>query len=161
MTGKLFLPALFAAITAAVLGFGTYGVLAAGGPAGREEAIVEWRGQHDDSRIGHLYDLALHTASGERFEVSSTDAGLDLEPGLRVALEISEIGRSAQALEADGHRISIGNSPVALGVFVVLFAAVPLGLAVMAAARTGRPGLAALSAMAGFAAGALPVLLLF
>ncbi len=157
----MIVPALAAAFAGAALAFGTHGVLDAGGPAGREEAVVETRGQHDDTRIGHLYDLVLRTASGERFEVSSHDATLDLEPGLPVTLEVSEVGGSVQAVEAGGHRVEVGNSPVAIGVFVVLIAGMALLFALIAAVDTGRPGLAALSMTAGFAAGALPVLLLF
>ena len=161
MAERLVVPALSAAFAGAVLALGTFGVLEAGGPAGREEAIVEARGQHDDNRRGHLYDLVLRTASGERFEVSAHDAIFDLEPGLPVTLEISEVGRSVQTVEADGHRVPTGNSPVAVGVFAALIAAMTLVFTVMAAMYTGRPALAALSATAGFLAGALPVLLLF
>ncbi|MEU5257752.1 hypothetical protein [Amycolatopsis sp. NPDC021455] len=154
-------PAVLAAFAGAILAFGTYGVLDAGGPAKREEATVETRGQHMDSQAGHLYDLAVRTASGERFEVHSSDAGLDLEPGLPVTLEISEVGRSVQAVEAGGHRVSTGNSAVAVGVMTGLYAAFLLGWALVIAVDSRRFGAAAVSMTAGFAAGALPVLLLF
>jgi hypothetical protein len=153
--------AVVAAFAGALLAFGTYGVLDAGGPASREEATVETRGQHVDSQAGHLYDLAVRTASGERFEVSSHDAGLDLEPGLPVGLEISEVGRSVQAVEADGRWISTGDSAVAVGVFAGLYAAMLLSWALIIAVATGRRGAVALSMTAGLAVGALPVLLLF
>ncbi|OXM66933.1 hypothetical protein [Amycolatopsis vastitatis] len=161
MAKELIGPAVLAALAGALLAFGTYGVLDAGGPAKREEATVETRGQHVDSQAGHLYDLAVRTASGERFEVSSHDAGLDLEPGLPVGLEISEVGRSVQAVEAGGHRIPAGDSAVGLGVIVGLYAAMLLAWGLAIAVVTGRLGAAALSMTAGLAVGALPVWLLF
>ncbi|RSM50263.1 hypothetical protein DMA12_03205 [Amycolatopsis balhimycina DSM 5908] len=161
MAAGLVAAVVSAAFGGVVLALGMLGVLEADGPAGREEATVETRGQHVDSSRGHLYDLVLRTASGEHFEVSSADAGLDLEPGLPVRLEISEVGRSVQAVEAGGRRISTGNSAVAAGIFGVLLAVTPLLFALMMAVESGRPVLAALSATAGFLAGALPVLLLF
>jgi hypothetical protein len=161
MAGGLVAPAVFAAIAGAVLAFGTLGVLDASGPAEREEATVEARGQHVDRAVGHRYDLVLRTASGERFEVDSADAGFDLEPGLPVSLEVSRVWGSVQAVEAGGRRFPTGNSPVGVGIFVLMVAAMPLFLTLITAARTGRPALAALSAAAGLAAGALLVVLLF
>ncbi|MEV4149096.1 hypothetical protein AB0J40_35930 [Amycolatopsis sp. NPDC049691] len=160
MAARLVVSAVSAAVGGAALAFGTFGVLDAGGPAEREEATVETRGQHESSSTGHQYDLALRTASGERFEVSSADAGLDLEPGSPVRLEISEVGRSVQAVEAAGHRVETGNSPVGLGVAAALVAVVPLLFALICAATADRPARAALSAAAGFLVGALPVVLL-
>ncbi|MFF1607511.1 hypothetical protein ACFVYA_06980 [Amycolatopsis sp. NPDC058278] len=161
MTGNRFAAAMGAAFVGAALAFGTYGVLDAGGPAGREEATVQTRGQHVDRSIGHLYDLVLRTASGERFEVSSPDATLDLEPGSPVRLEISEVGRSVQAVEARGHRVGVGNSPVAVGIFVALIAVMTLVFTLVCVTEADRPALAALSAAAGFLLGALPGVLLF
>jgi hypothetical protein len=159
--GNRFAAALGAAFAGAALAFGTYGVLDAGGPAGREEATVQTRGQHVDRSSGHLYDLVLRTASGERFEASSPDATLDLEPGSPVRLEISEVGRSVQAVEARGHRVGVGNSPVAVGVFAALIAVLTLVFTLIGVAGADRPARAALSAVAGFLVGALPVVLLF
>ena len=161
MAGNLIVPAVGAAFAGAVLAFGTFGVLEAGGPVVRQEATVETRGQHVDSQIGRQYDLVLRTASGERFEVSSSEAGLDLEPGLPVRLEVSRVGRSVQAVEADGRRVETGNSPVGLGVFAVLVAVMSLVFTLIFVAEADRRVLAALSATAGLAAGALPVSLLF
>ncbi|MDX3191369.1 hypothetical protein PV458_23420 [Streptomyces sp. MN03-5084-2B] len=161
MAANLVVSAVGAAFAGAVLAFGTYGVLDAGGPVERAEATVESRGQHVDSQVGHRYDLALRTASGERFEVNSADAGLDLEPGLPVRVEISRVGRSVQAVETGSRRVETGNSPVAIGIFVLLTAAMALFFAVIIAMDAERPALAALSVTAGFLAGALPVLLLF
>ncbi|WP_410606842.1 hypothetical protein [Amycolatopsis sp. lyj-109] len=160
MAERLIIPALSAAFAGAALVVGTQGVLDAGGPAGREEATVEARDQHDDHRIGHLYDLVLRTASGERFEVSSIDASLDLEPGLPVGLEISEVGRSVQAVETGGHRVEVGNSPVAIGIFVAVIAAMALFFTAIFVVEADRRALATLSAVAGFLAGVLPMVLL-
>jgi hypothetical protein len=154
-------PALSAAFAGAMLSFGTYGVLDSGGPVERDEATVEARGQHDDNHVGHLYDLVLRTASGERFEASSHDATFDLEPGLPVTLEVSEVGRSVQAVEVAGRQVEVGNSPVAAGVFAALVAAMSLFFTLICVTETERPKLAALGAAAGFVAGVLPVLLLF
>ncbi len=161
MAARLVITAVSAAFTGAVLAFGVWGVLDAGGPAEREEATVETRGQHVSSSAGHQYDLVLRTASGERFEVDSADASLDLEPGSPVRLEISEVGRSVQAVEAAGHRVETGNSPVGLGVFAVLVAVMSLVFTLIFVAEADRRVLAALSAAAGFLVGALPVVLLF
>ncbi|WP_410639550.1 hypothetical protein [Amycolatopsis sp. lyj-346] len=161
MAGNRFAAALGAAFVGTSLAFGTYGVLDAGGPAGWEEATVQTRGQHVERTTGRLYDLVLRTASGEHFEVSSPDATLDLEPGSPVRLEISEVGRSVQAVEARGHRVGVGNSPVAVGVFAVLIAVMTLVFTLICVTQADRPALAALSAAAGFLAGALPVVLLF
>ncbi len=160
MTGNRFVAALGAAFAGAALAFGTYGVLDAGGPTGREEATVVTRGQHE-SDSGHRYDLVLRTASGERFEFSSPDATLDLEPGSPVRLEVSEVGRSVQAVETGGHRVEAGNSPVAIGFCVVVTAAITLLFTLIWVVEADRPALAALSAAAGFVVGALPVALLF
>ena len=160
MAEKLFVPALSAAFAGVVLVVGTQGVLDSGGPAGREEATVETRGQHDDHRIGHLYDLVLRTASGERFEVSSLDATLDLEPGSPVRLDVSEVGRSVQTVEVGGHRVEVGNSPVAVGIFAALIAAVALLFTLICVVEADRPALATLSAAAGLLAGVLPMALL-
>ncbi|MGW4064115.1 hypothetical protein ACWEGE_37900 [Amycolatopsis sp. NPDC004747] len=161
MTRNLFIPAVSAAFAGAVLALGAYGVLDAGGPAETEEATVEARGQHMADKGGRRYDLVLRTASGEHFDVSSPDAALDLEPGLPVRLEISEVGRSVQAVTAGGHRVEVGNSPVAIGVFAVVVAVMALFFTAIIAGDADRPGVAALSAAAGFAGGFLPVLLLF
>lgn len=161
MAERFVVPAVGAAFTGAVLAFGVWGVLDAGGPAEREEATVETRGQHVSSSTGHRYDLVLRTASGERFEVDSADASLDLEPGSPVRLEISEVGRSVQAVEADGHRVENGNSPVGLGVFAVLVAVMSLVFTLIFVVEADRRALAGLSAAAGFLVGALPVVLLF
>ena len=161
MARGLIAPAAFAAVAGAMLAFGTYGVLDAAGPAKREEATVVTRGRHVDSQAGRRYDLAVRTASGERFDVSSSDAGLDLEPGLPVRLEISEVGQSVQAVEAGGHRVSTGNSAVALNVIMGLYAAILLVCALVIAVGSGRFGRAALGMTTGLAVGALPVLLLF
>jgi hypothetical protein len=158
---RLIAAVVSAAFAGAALAFGTFGVLDAGGPAGREEATVETRGQHVDKSIGHRYDLVLRTASGERFEVDSADAGLDLEPGSPVRLEISEVGRSVQAVDARGHRVEVGNSPFGVGVFGVVAAAMALFFTLICVAEEDRPAQAALSAAAGFVVGVLPVLLLF
>jgi hypothetical protein len=159
--GRLAVTAVGAAVAGAALAFGTLGILDAGGPAGREEATVETRGQHDSSSTGHRYDLVLRTASGERFEVDSADASFDLEPGSPVRLEISEVGRSVQAVETGGHRVETGNSPVAVGVFAALVAVMSLLCTLICVAEADRRALTALSASAGFLMGALPVLLLF
>ncbi|SEF31562.1 hypothetical protein SAMN05421837_105794 [Amycolatopsis pretoriensis] len=161
MSGRLVASAVSSALAGAALAFGTFGVLDAGGPAEREEATVETRGQHDSSSTGHQYDLVLRTASGERFEVSSADASLDLEPGSPVRLEVSEVGHSAQAVETAGHRVETGNSPVGLGIVAVVIAAMALLFTLICAGGADRPAPAALTATAGFLAGALPVLLLF
>ncbi|MEU0794623.1 hypothetical protein ABZ342_31570 [Amycolatopsis sp. NPDC005961] len=161
MAASLVVSVVGAALAGAALAFGTWGVLDAGGPAEREEATVESRGQHDSSSTGHRYDLVLRTAAGERFEVESGDASLDLEPGVPVRLDVSELGRSVQAVEAAGHRVRVGNSPVAVGVFVAAIAVMALVFTLIWVAEADRPALAALTATAGFAAGALPVLLLF
>jgi hypothetical protein len=150
-----------AAIAGAALALGTWGVLDAGGPAEREEATVEARGQHESRSTGHRYDLVLRTAAGERFEVDSADASLDLEPGTPVRLEVSEFGRSVQAVEAGGHRVPVGNSPVAVGVFAVVIGAMALLLTLIWVVEADRRALAALTTTAGFLVGALPVLLLF
>ncbi|MBE8523709.1 hypothetical protein ILP97_40540 [Amycolatopsis sp. H6(2020)] len=161
MSAQPVVPALSAAFAGAMLAFGTFGVLDAGGPTERDEATVETRGQHDDNRIGHRYDLVLRTASGERFEVDSADASFDLEPGSPVRVEVSEVGRSVQAVEVGGHRVETGSSPVATGVFAALIAAMSLLFTLICVVEADRPKLAALSATAGLVVGALPVLLLF
>ncbi|MGW3965599.1 hypothetical protein ACWED2_37665 [Amycolatopsis sp. NPDC005003] len=161
MIGKLITPAVFAAVAGAVLAFGTFGIVQAGGSGEREEAVVETRNDVDMGMQGRRYDLVLRTASGERLATSGGDRNLDLQPGTPVLLEISKLGRSVRAVEADGRRTATLNSPAPLGIVVVFIAAPLLLLTLGAAASAGRPALATLSVTAGLAAGALPVLLLF
>ncbi|MEU4249450.1 hypothetical protein AB0F15_18765 [Amycolatopsis sp. NPDC026612] len=156
---RLIAPAVCAAFVGAALAFGTFGLLQTGGPAEREEATVETV-TYEPGSEGRGYVLALRTASGESLEVADGDQGLDLRPGKHVRLEISEFGRSVQAVEADGRRTPTGMSLFGVGYLMVLVLTLPLLLMLLTAAATARPVPAALSAAAGFLVGALPVVLL-
>lgn len=160
MAVKLLSPALLAAAAGAALAFGTYGVLESFGPSERTEAIVETRHNEQPPSGERLYELVFRTASGEHFKVREPDAHLDLEPGLPVGLQVSEVGRKVQAVETGDRRVST-DSLGALAWLAVVLGAGMLLVALVSATDTERPGLAWLSATAGLVVGALPVLLLF
>ncbi len=160
MADKLLSPALLAAVAGAGLAFGTYGILESFGPSERTEATVETRHNEQPPSGERLYELVFRTASGEHFKVREPDARLDLEPGLPVGLQVSEVGRKVQAVETGDRRVST-DSLGSVAWLAVAFGAGMLLVALVRATGTDRPGLAWVSATAGLAVGALPVLLLF
>ncbi|MEA5362126.1 hypothetical protein VA596_21505 [Amycolatopsis sp., V23-08] len=160
-------PAVLAAFAGAVLTVGTYWLVESAGPAGWEEAVVESAdraqsslstepGAGDDEQ----HHFVLRTASGERFDVRGRGRKLVQSEGTWLQVEISDVGREAQAIKVYGTRISVDS-----GGFGVFWAAgIGGGLllgAVASCADAKRPIPAVASVVAGLGAGALPVLLLF
>jgi hypothetical protein len=153
-------PTLLAAVAGAVLAFGVDKADEPDGPADRVEATVEARANEPAGREGHVYRLVLRTASGERFEVRGSDQNLDLEPGSPVRAEISEAGKVVRAVEANDHRVR--TEPLgAMAWSVLVFGFLLVVYALGSVRLTRHPALATLSATAGLAVGALPVVLLF
>lgn len=160
-------PALWAVVAGAACTLAVFWFLQAVGPSGWEEAVVEsadpvqWPlstepGAGEDQQ----HHLVLRTASGERFEVRGKDRHLGQSEGTWLQVEISDVGREAQAIEVYGRRTTVDSG--GLGVF--LAALVGFGFlsgALGACADAKRPIPAMAGAVAGLGAGALSVLLLF
>ncbi len=160
-------PALWAVVAGAAFTLAVFWFLQAVGPSGWEEAVVEsadpghWPvstepGAGEDQQ----HHLVLRTASGERFEVWGKDRHLGQPAGTWLRVEISDVGREAQAIEVHGRRTTVDSG--GLGVFFA--ASIGFGFlagALGACAEARRPIPAVAGAVAGLGAGALPVFLLF
>jgi hypothetical protein len=158
--GNLAAPAAWAFAAGAGLTFALYGILESVGPVERAEATVE-ASENDGSVTGTpTYRLVLRTASGERFEASGKEKGLDVPAGQQVQVEISDVGREVQAIVR--HRRWAGtDSGEGLAFWMVVFGGGTLIGALSTAAEIRRPLPAVLSTAAGLAAGVAPVLPLF
>jgi hypothetical protein len=165
--GALVKSALWAVVAGAALTLGTFWFLQAFGPSGREEAVVEaadygaWTPSTEPgANENRAYHLIVRTASGERFETSGHGLRIGVSSGTSLQVEISDVGRELQAIEVHGRRAGVDSGGA--GVFFAGLVGVGmLGTALGEALESGRPILAGLVPVAGLAAGALPVLLLF
>jgi hypothetical protein len=167
--GALVKSALCAVLAGVAFTFGTLWLIQALGPSGREEAVVEavddgggeWQpGTQRPTGEVRARHLVLRTASGERFEAWVKDRRLSVSPGTSLQVEISDVGREVQAIEVDGRRVAAETGDG--GTFLVgLVALGMLGAAFGWASESDRPILVGPVVVAGLAAGALPVLLLF
>jgi hypothetical protein len=160
-------PALWAVVAGAAFSLAVFWFLQAVGPSGWEEAVVEaadpvqWPlstepGAGEDQQ----HHLVLRTASGESFEVWGRDRHLNQSRGTWLRVEISDVGRAAQAIEVYGRRTSVDSG--GLGIFfaaLIGFGFLAGALGACADAKHPIPAMA--GAVAGLGAGALPVLLLF
>lgn len=163
--------ALWGVVAGAALTLGTFWLLQAYGPSGREEAVVEaadhgeWTpstepGANED----RTHHLVLRTASGERFEAQGKERKLNVSKGTWLQAEISDVGREVQAIEVDGRRVDVSSGGVEIFIFLAgLMGFQMLGFAIGEAlgASEDRPILAGPVVVAGLAAGAWPVSLLF
>jgi hypothetical protein len=104
--------------------------------------------------------LVLRTASGEQFDVWGRDRHLGRPEGTWLRVEISEVGRDVQAIEADGLRTAVDSSDLGAFWAGLIGGGLLLG-AVGGGTDAERPILAAAGVVAGLGVGALPVLLLF
>ncbi|WP_410668561.1 hypothetical protein [Amycolatopsis sp. cmx-4-68] len=158
--GDLLKPVLWALPAGAVLAFTVFWFLQAIGPSRWEEATtVSLESYAVDAEVRN-HHLFLDTASGDRIEARGTDPDLDIQPGERVRVEVSEVGREVQAVELHGHRADAGASGD-LAFCGALIGGGLLAAALAGAAEARDPLPAALIAIAGLGVGALPVLLLF
>ena len=160
-------PAVLAAFAGAVLTVGAYWLVESVCPAGWEEAVVEaadpaqWPlstepGAGEDQQ----HHLVLLTASGEHFDVWGRGRKLIQSEGTWLQVEISDVGREAQAIKVYGRRTSVDSG--GLGVFFAgLIGCGFLVGAVGACADADRRIPAVAGAVAGLGVGALPALLLF
>ncbi|MFG1639700.1 hypothetical protein ACGFMK_05395 [Amycolatopsis sp. NPDC049252] len=160
-------PALWALLAGAALTLAAFWCLQSAGPAGWEEAVVEVAdsgpstlstepGAGEDQKR----HLVLRTASGEQFDAWGRDRHLGQPEGRWLRVEISEVGREVQAIEADGVRTAVDSSDLGAFWAVLIGGGLLLG-ALAACTEAKRPILAAAGMVAGLGAGALPVLLLF